>query len=570
MSHSYELVFEGVKDPNPHTLQRVKAVLIGDLNLTIEQVKNLLSGDQTLILESQDSLLLNVPYELLKKSGAKVAIVEKNSSDISSVDVSLSTLALDDNYSEPLFPKVVQAERLIAAEIDDGFGDLTIDTSIQHPEPPPIHSAKPDGGDYELTVQVEEQLPLPSVQVSRNIPPPPLPKNEAADTSTFSFSIDEAPSVVKSPPEKIAIKEERLEPQSASPNTINNLELSLEEPIAVPPISPTPPAPPTIEKTQVSLAIKVEKPSFASELSLNEPEIESTPAPITHLLETSPETPIPPVHHGVAQEPEPPPLSSVSSTVVSKANEAIVAPAIKVETPVQESRDQKKSNGVLPLFLIGLVLLIAGNMIYKNVTDTSSRDEAIIGQSLQAALKPVSASSKTDRKTKKENLAPSETLFIPPTLFKQSTNTADNKSFSASLSYSDEHLSGTIEFSDTTAYVPDIERIRARLAPLPIISRIFIEVPEIPSDPIHHAFHWTGPAAINITVGELKTRRVGSAELRGTIEGDKFVGVIATALNIDNVIGEPIEVHTTAEGQITFRITKNIEASKDIVEVQAK
>lgn len=71
----YSLVFEGVSDDNPETLQKLKGVFIADLDLSVPEVQAILDFGKGVVCSSDDEAELKQKFLLLQKAGANVHIV---------------------------------------------------------------------------------------------------------------------------------------------------------------------------------------------------------------------------------------------------------------------------------------------------------------------------------------------------------------------------------------------------------------------------------------------------------------------------------------------------------------
>ena len=75
--NDFQLVFEGLDDSSPQSLQRIKGILVGEMGLSIEDAQNALANHPLTIKRDNNEKLLSVYFENLKNAGAKVAAVNK-------------------------------------------------------------------------------------------------------------------------------------------------------------------------------------------------------------------------------------------------------------------------------------------------------------------------------------------------------------------------------------------------------------------------------------------------------------------------------------------------------------
>ena len=73
----YELVFEGPQDATPETLRKLRGSLLSQFNLSAENAKRILEQAPLPLKRASTPEELKPYYELLKRSGAKVFIVEE-------------------------------------------------------------------------------------------------------------------------------------------------------------------------------------------------------------------------------------------------------------------------------------------------------------------------------------------------------------------------------------------------------------------------------------------------------------------------------------------------------------
>lgn len=73
--HLYKLIFEGVADDRPETLQRLKGVFIADLDLTIPEVQRILNEAGSQICSSDDQYEILQKEKKLKLAGALVHLI---------------------------------------------------------------------------------------------------------------------------------------------------------------------------------------------------------------------------------------------------------------------------------------------------------------------------------------------------------------------------------------------------------------------------------------------------------------------------------------------------------------
>ena len=83
---NYELVLEGLENDNPQTLQKVKGILIGNLELSISEVQKILESYPLTIKRSESETELAVHLNQLKSAGAKVLLIKPQSESSSEED----------------------------------------------------------------------------------------------------------------------------------------------------------------------------------------------------------------------------------------------------------------------------------------------------------------------------------------------------------------------------------------------------------------------------------------------------------------------------------------------------
>lgn len=70
----FELVFEGFESTAAEDLQRFKAALLGELELSLSEAKEILSGKRTVLKEARGRRQLDALCGVLQKMGARVAV----------------------------------------------------------------------------------------------------------------------------------------------------------------------------------------------------------------------------------------------------------------------------------------------------------------------------------------------------------------------------------------------------------------------------------------------------------------------------------------------------------------
>ncbi|HMO02510.1 MAG TPA: hypothetical protein PKD37_04180 [Oligoflexia bacterium] len=78
---AFSLIYQGLQDGAQDAEQKIKGILIADLNLTSEQVKNILSSSNGLIMTAKSEGELTVTHQALLKAGAKVLLVKPKNND---------------------------------------------------------------------------------------------------------------------------------------------------------------------------------------------------------------------------------------------------------------------------------------------------------------------------------------------------------------------------------------------------------------------------------------------------------------------------------------------------------
>jgi hypothetical protein len=75
-SDLFELIFEGPADDSKETIQKLKAVFIADLELSIPEVQNILQNAPATVCKNQSKEEITEQYQLIKKAGGKVLLIE--------------------------------------------------------------------------------------------------------------------------------------------------------------------------------------------------------------------------------------------------------------------------------------------------------------------------------------------------------------------------------------------------------------------------------------------------------------------------------------------------------------
>ncbi len=78
---AYELVFQGVERSEPQALHRLRAALVGDLELTVEEARQVLDGTRYVVRRANSEDELSRLCSILKQAGAKASIVRERAQD---------------------------------------------------------------------------------------------------------------------------------------------------------------------------------------------------------------------------------------------------------------------------------------------------------------------------------------------------------------------------------------------------------------------------------------------------------------------------------------------------------
>ncbi|NLF24336.1 MAG: hypothetical protein GX589_01585 [Deltaproteobacteria bacterium] len=191
---AYALIYEGEADERLETLQKIKGVFIADLDLSIPRVKEILDKKPITVVTAADKDTLNPAYQALLKAGAKVAIVQQQSSAADPENDEKT-----DELGAPLGPE--------SKEQEDKF-----DFFSDH-EPTNFREQHAD----EIAASFGEEAPL-TIALDLNIPAAPSPepdlKQLTPDTAT-SLQADTATelSLEIKPDESDDLNQSLLSPQ---------------------------------------------------------------------------------------------------------------------------------------------------------------------------------------------------------------------------------------------------------------------------------------------------------------------------------------------------------------------
>ncbi len=118
-------MLEGLENQNPQTLQKVKGVLIGDLELSIPEVQKILENFPLTIKRSESQSDLSVHYESLKSAGAKVLLLKKG--DETSTTNEDATNEIEFNLENPISLESIKNKEEITEEQEADSSDNSIE-----------------------------------------------------------------------------------------------------------------------------------------------------------------------------------------------------------------------------------------------------------------------------------------------------------------------------------------------------------------------------------------------------------------------------------------------------------
>ena len=186
----FELVFEGLEDTSPQALQKVKAVLVGDMEIPVPDVQNILENYPLTIKRSEREDQLNIYFRSLKSAGAKVLLLKPKEEE--------SALSLDDDEIEFEIEIAPKKKSISTPEKEGKTYDLSLDdsedTSIEALEKELGVSLKPEAVEPATTPNVTApQMPSLSLDDSSEQPTTEEKKEEPAASGSFSLEIQPAP-----------------------------------------------------------------------------------------------------------------------------------------------------------------------------------------------------------------------------------------------------------------------------------------------------------------------------------------------------------------------------------------
>jgi hypothetical protein len=83
----YTIIFEGLNDDSPQTLQKLKGIFIADLELPIEEVKRILVEYPSEIYHSNSKQRALIITQAIEKAGGKAKLIDPNLSDRDKLDI---------------------------------------------------------------------------------------------------------------------------------------------------------------------------------------------------------------------------------------------------------------------------------------------------------------------------------------------------------------------------------------------------------------------------------------------------------------------------------------------------
>jgi hypothetical protein len=328
---NYELILEGLENRDQQTLQKVKGILIGNLELSIPEVQKILESYPLTIKRSENESELSVHYSALKAAGAKVLLLKEGSggeSPSNEIEFTLDT--------PPLLAKETAPEKTEPGPVSQ---EIEFELDFESvPSSPPKEEAKP-AATYELNLTEDADLKELEKEFGESLQITGQEKETSAPQPTEDFSLDlqpaaggldliESPALANTPADSGSWEADRLsaslvaeaynsseQNENIPENTsqISKIEESLleleasEKPLQTPPATPVQAPPPkkeappimTLDKpaeiaTPVTPAAPVQPAVPPPQVAAKEPvkaEVKTIPAPVTAAMAPPPPAP---------------------------------------------------------------------------------------------------------------------------------------------------------------------------------------------------------------------------------------------------------------------------------------
>ena len=158
----YQLVLEGMDNQTPQSLQRIKGILVGDMEIPVEEAQKILSNFPLTIRHADNESELSVYYESLRSAGAQVLILK------------------------PQEPSNEQAKPEDSNEIDFKLEDAFVNKTSDEKEILPVETQHPAEDDN--SIEFDFDFSTPPLSDEQNKAP-----EEPKEIKTYELNLEEDP-----------------------------------------------------------------------------------------------------------------------------------------------------------------------------------------------------------------------------------------------------------------------------------------------------------------------------------------------------------------------------------------
>lgn len=205
----FKLVIEGISDDSAQAIQRIKGILIADLDLSVAQVQEILQGGTRELRRAAREEELFRFYKALKGAGAKVLIVrpaaepQDEASPSDSATISGMTVSLDpDNEAGSALPvagsdelweeiEVLEQNRV---EVDAGDLEMLLDINLDFG--PSSDEPSTDSSSAMYATSAESIAPLKPQVDSGALETPVVPASKSDGHKVYILNLDEDAPVI--------------------------------------------------------------------------------------------------------------------------------------------------------------------------------------------------------------------------------------------------------------------------------------------------------------------------------------------------------------------------------------
>lgn len=213
----FELIFEGVADPSPDAVRKIKGILISDLELSITEVQHILENHPLTIRRSLDENKLLPHYMSLKDAGAQVLLLRPKSqklnanSEINNSELQFdcedefNTIIIDDKIKDKTQQPMAQESTSDGLEFEIEFDNENTSVSDTSTPQPKTYELNIDGDSEQLLAELKESWgdegeilkPTPSMILNQSevIAPLESKKSTKLDENASEFSLEIAPPI---------------------------------------------------------------------------------------------------------------------------------------------------------------------------------------------------------------------------------------------------------------------------------------------------------------------------------------------------------------------------------------